>query len=591
MTRNNLLDTRPTTFGELFSNGKIYQVPPFQRDYAWQADNWEDLWQDILAVHEQNNTHFLGTVVTQQRMKPVPNRSTVIQGQSLTVLNSDHQRLDLGTGIFQVIDGQQRFATLSILVIAVIEKINQLVEKDIEPDANRERQAILRRTYLGDTDPRSLRYSSKLVLNNNDNGFYQDRLINLRPPKNLYTLTQSEQLLWGAYEYFLAALDVQPQISESGAALADFLTYTVAQRLLFIQVDVEDTTNAYVVFETLNARGIALGAADLLKNYLFSLFHSQSDFEAAQRQWAALINTVGMENFPSFLKCFLSMTQRRVRRSQLFKQIRQTIQSSADAFELLDRLSDVSDLYAALDNPNDDFWLAQPNSKTVRKYIRSLTLIGYKAAYPALFAAYQQFNKSKFEKLLQLIISFNFRYIVVSGLDFNVLETQYNKLAIAISSGNVKSPKTAFDTISTCYVSDDKFQQDFYLLTLFQSQKKLTKYILRTLESHQAGKDISEDSFSVEHILPQNPDETWREDFQSSDIDRFIYRVGNMTPLEPSLNSSLGRAAYVVKRDAYAKSAYVMTNCIQAEEWTANAIIVRQERMAKQAVEIWSIDY
>jgi len=46
MVRINLLDTRTTSFGDLISNGKIYRVPPFQRDYSWTVENWEDLWQD-----------------------------------------------------------------------------------------------------------------------------------------------------------------------------------------------------------------------------------------------------------------------------------------------------------------------------------------------------------------------------------------------------------------------------------------------------------------------------------------------------------------------------------------------------------------
>lgn len=583
MARNDLLDTRTTTFGELFSNGRIYHVPPFQRDYAWQLDNWEDLWQDIISVYKQKTTHFLGTVVTQRVTKS-------LKESRVEVLEAFPPIVRI-KGDYNVIDGQQRFATLSVLVVAVIEQINQLVEKGVEPEANRERQAILRRTYLGDKDPRSLRYSSKLVLNINNNGFYQDRLINLRPPRNLYTHTYSEQLLWNAYEYFVKALGEYPTLSNSGVALADFLTDTVAQRLLFIQISVEDQTNAYVVFETLNSRGIALGATDLLKNYLFSLLRSQSDFEAVQRQWTMLTNTVGMENFPEFLTYFLGMTQTRIRQSQLFKIIRQTVKSSTDAFDLLDRLSEVSELYAALDDPNDDFWLAQPNSVNVREAVRTLKLFGFKQAYSALFAAYQHFNESRFEKLLQLITVLSFRYAVISRLDSNLLERHFNILAIAISEEQIKSPKAAFDSISTLYVNDDKFQKDFSLITLTNQQRKLIKYVLRSLENHDSGKDISEDSFSIEHILPQNPDKSWHDLFQTSNIDRFIYRLGNMTPLEPPLNSSLGRSDYSAKQKAYNKSAYSLTNSIQAEEWTADSIVMRQERMANQAVQIWRIDY
>lgn len=165
MARINLLDTRTTSFGDLISNGKIYQVPPFQRDFSWTEENWEDLWQDILILHNNpNSSHYMGAVVL----------------QSSSTLDKE----------FTIIDGQQRLATLSIIAIAVIDKIQNLVERDEEAKANQERQEILRRTYLGDRDARSLRYSSKLILNEN-NGFYQSDLINLRKPRNIRSLTKS----------------------------------------------------------------------------------------------------------------------------------------------------------------------------------------------------------------------------------------------------------------------------------------------------------------------------------------------------------------------------------------------------------------
>ncbi len=104
MARINLLDTRSTNFGDLLSSGKTYRVPPFQRDYSWKEENWEDLWQDVWTLHNNSSSsHYMGTLVLQ-------NSST-----------SDKE--------FIIIDGQQRLATLSIIVIAVIEKLQKLVEQ------------------------------------------------------------------------------------------------------------------------------------------------------------------------------------------------------------------------------------------------------------------------------------------------------------------------------------------------------------------------------------------------------------------------------------------------------------------------------
>jgi len=64
--RRNLLDTRTTSFGDLISNSKIYRIPLFQRDYSWAEENWEELWQDIEALHREPSTsHYMGAIVLQ----------------------------------------------------------------------------------------------------------------------------------------------------------------------------------------------------------------------------------------------------------------------------------------------------------------------------------------------------------------------------------------------------------------------------------------------------------------------------------------------------------------------------------------------
>jgi uncharacterized protein with ParB-like and HNH nuclease domain len=80
---------------------------------------------------------------------------------------------------FLIIDGQQRFTTLSILALAIITPIMQLKDKGIEANENIERIDILMRQYIGHKDPSSLTYSSKLFLNENNDGFYQNRLVGI----------------------------------------------------------------------------------------------------------------------------------------------------------------------------------------------------------------------------------------------------------------------------------------------------------------------------------------------------------------------------------------------------------------------------
>jgi len=565
MARINLLDTRTTSFGDLIGNVKIYRVPPFQRDYSWNEENWEDLWQDILVLHiNPDSSHYMGALVLQSSS------------------TSDKE--------FTIIDGQQRLATLSIIAIAVIDKIQKLVEREEQKEANQERQEILKRTYLSDRDPRSLRYSSKLLLNENNNDFYQSNLINLRKPLNIRSLSKSNQLLWQAFQYFSNHLEELQGAVQSGEKLAEFLTDTVAQRLLFIQIDVEDELNAYTVFETLNARGIELSSTDLLKNYLFSLFQGPDDLQEAQRQWRRIVNTVQMEKFPEFLRYYLSLKQTRVRRERLFKVVRESVKNGQQAFELLDQLENYGSLFIALSNSNDEFWR---DASENRPYIRELELFRVKQAYPTLFAAYERFSPENFTRLLKLVCVLSFRYTVVSSLNPNELETLYNKVAIAIIKGEITNPKQVFDNLRSIYVSDEKFLQDFSLLSISTKgqKKKLVRYILFKLEADASNIEVNEDSFSIEHILPESPSSEWRQSFNDAQIEEMVYRIGNLTPLEPHLNRQVGNELYSIKRTVYQQSVYTLTKNVLAEEWNPNTLATRQKHMAQRAVHIWRSDF
>jgi uncharacterized protein with ParB-like and HNH nuclease domain len=546
-------------------NGKIYRVPIFQRDYSWTEENWEDLWQDILGLYDDPSaSHYMGAIVLQ------------------TSSTSDQE--------FTIIDGQQRIATISIIAIAVIEKIQVLVKQNQQAIANHERQEILRQTYLGNRDPISLHYSSKLFLNENNNDFYQSNLINLREPWNLRSVSQSNQLLWKAFQYFSSQLTQLKGIVYSGENLAEFLTKIIVQRLLFIQINVQDELNAYTVFETLNARGIELSSTDLLKNYLFSLFRGPDDLNEGQRRWRVIANTVQMENIPEFLRYYLSLQRPWVKRERLFKAVRESVQDSQQAFDLLDQLERYSSLFVALGNAQDDFWRETPANRT---YIRELELFRVKQAYPILFAAHSQFSDADFTRLLKLISVLSFRYTVVCGLNPSELEKLYNQVAIAIQSSEITTPKQVFEQLRSVYVSDEKFSQDFELLTVSTrgQQKKLARYMLWKLENDAANQEIIEESFSIEHILPESPDQDWQDNFTDAQMIDMVYRLGNLTPLEPNLNRQIGNQPYVVKRETYATSGYQLTQGILAEEWTPNALANRQKQLAKRAVHIWRSDF
>ncbi len=140
-------------------------------------------------------------------------------------------------------------------------------------------------------------------MNENNNDFYQSNLINLRKYRNFKSLAKSNQLLWQAFQYFSHYLD-KNEINNNGEKLVEIVTDSISQRLLFVQINVEDELKAYSIFETLNTRGVKLSTADILTNYIFSIFQGKTDLEIAQYQWRRIIDTVQRENFPEFLRYF-----------------------------------------------------------------------------------------------------------------------------------------------------------------------------------------------------------------------------------------------------------------------------------------------
>ena len=180
MSRNNVLNTTTVNYLELIGNGKTYRVPPYQRDYAWTEEEWEDLWNDVLDLRERPEArHYMGALV--------------IKGAS------DRD--------FTIIDGQQRLATIGVLSLAIIAKLHRTADHDIDAERNRERATELRNRFIGEKDPASLIESSRLNLSRADDAFYQDYLVQLRIPPNPRGLARSNALLWRCFQYFSGQLE------------------------------------------------------------------------------------------------------------------------------------------------------------------------------------------------------------------------------------------------------------------------------------------------------------------------------------------------------------------------------------------------
>jgi len=565
MASANLLDTKTINLNGILGNGTIYRVPQFQRDYSWDKDNWEDLWNDIEVAADTRSAHYMGSVVLQS--------------------SSAKEYL--------IIDGQQRFTTLSILTLSIIDGIQQLADKGIEVDANKERVDILMRQYIGQKDPSSLKYSSKLFLNENNDGFYQNRLLAFKPPINERKLSDSEKLLWNAYEFFRGKISSR-FTKQSGAELASFINDIVGELMMFIQITVQDELNAYTVFETLNSRGVELTATDLLKNFLFSLVaKSETDLRQVKTQWKKVIDTIGLKEFPTFLRYYLLATRKQITKEYLFKEVKTFIKSGQDVFDLLERLEYYAYNYVALGNSDDEIWNTDKESRSAISILKAFKVTQWK---PLAMVSMEKLDQQQFKRLLNSIVVISYRYNVIAKLQTNEMEKVYCKAAISLLKSGTPNVNAILADLSDLYVNDDEFKNYFVIKqfnTSNSTDKKLARYTLYKLEGQEVGGslyDFETDNGTIEHILPESYPETWHNSFSEEEFERNVFMIGNLTLLE-AIKNSKGAADLIFdeKKKVYGTSKFAITKKIQDPQWGPQNVKNRQAHLAKLATAIWRL--
>lgn len=559
-----LLNTGSATYNDLIANGRTFEVPSYQRDYSWERELWEDLWMDILDL-PQEKYHYMGYLVFQE--DETKNKRSFI------------------------IDGQQRFTTLSILCLSAIRLIKEWALTGIDSVDNEIRITKLTEKFLGNFSTSKLTVTPKLILNRNNDDFYKSYLLNHRKPPNINKLKPSQRRLWQAYEYFYQRLKDKFE-SHSGEALAIFIDDEISNALIFTTINVSDDLNAYKVFETLNARGVKLSPSDLLKNYLFSkaFESSTAELEETERRWQSINDFLGKSDLPTFLRHFWNSRNELVRITNLFRTIKGSVRTPQDVFELLNELEQLAPIYAAFENAADSIW-----NKDQRALIRSLNLFGVSTWYSLMLIAQQKFTEDEFTKLLHELNVITFRYNVISGLHTNEIEVSFNKLSLKIFSGVVKTASQAFEYLKSIYVKDENFAQAFATKQLSTKRNKnLVKYILIELENTiaQTNHQFEDATSTIEHILPENSGTEWESSFSIENQEDFIYLIGNYTLLEETLNKKADGKTFQNKLPIYKKSKYKMSKEeLNYTEWTPVVLKNHQQKMAGWACSAWKSYY
>jgi hypothetical protein len=560
--------TENNTFRKLIGNGLTYRIPRFQRDYSWANDEWEDLWADIRAMlqEERDASHYMGYLVLQ---------------------STDDKHFD-------VIDGQQRLTTISLIVLAVLKNIQRLIGSGHQVEANTQRLNQIQQTYIGYLDPVTLTARPKLTLNRNNNHYFQNYLAPLEhlPQRGLRA---SEHLLRKAFEWFdkQVAAYLKEQSGDEGMRLAQLIE-NISDRLFFTVITVTDELNAYKVFETLNARGVRLSATDLLKNYLFSVLDRSGEDDHELRnledRWEAIVSRLQSENFPDFLRVHWNSRHNFARQAELFKTIRNRITNRETLFLLLRNMEEDLDTYLALSSPEASEW-----SREDKDFVGVLKTFRVRQPFPLLLAARRTFSNDDFTGLLRSTMILSLRYNVIGTYSTGEQERTYNTVAKRIADGELKQLDSTLQALRSLYVEDRKFRMAFAeksIRTTDARNNRVARFILCALERHLSGQDISftSDALSIEHVLPQNAPDGWG-GFSNEEASHLVYRLGNMTLMASSDNRNVGVKEYAHKRDLYARSAHAITRKMAEDnaEWTPERIAAWQDWMAKQATSIWRI--
>lgn len=238
-----------TSLRNLLEGGKQFQIPLFQRPYAWEKKNWETLWDDIMSLYngEVEGSYFLGPIVTQA----IPGTAD-------------------GISPFVVIDGQQRLITLTILLATLR---HHLLKQRNDSLADELYELYLINKFKSNDD------FYKVLPTQDDRKVYQNIIL-----KKELTELQGKSKLLEAYNYFDNQIHKLHTESETSLELAK-LKVVVLENLRLVNITSEDEDNPYLIFESLNHKGQALTQADLVRNYIFMKLPTEKRKEIYQSEW------------------------------------------------------------------------------------------------------------------------------------------------------------------------------------------------------------------------------------------------------------------------------------------------------------------
>jgi hypothetical protein len=589
-------DTR--TVRQLFELDVRYVVPRYQRPYVWDAERqWQPLWEDVEVIleHRLNGSgadddfsHFLGAIVLEQELQSpgsIP--------------------------VFTIIDGQQRLATLQLLLgAACMVALKAGAEKEA---------AILHRLTENDELTAEGIERFKVWPTNANRAAFEAVMQEGGPPDDRED--DPHNRIDEAYAFFCAAISewlADAQVGEERAERIKALRITLSDLLKVVSITLEPGDNAQIIFETLNARGTPLLALDLVKNAVFhaaerqglqteSLYHEEWRPELDQRYWRQE-RRQGRLNRPLadlFLMHWLAMKLHEVvPANELFARFRQRILGTPEpppADELIRELRRDAQIMRSFEQ--------QPPGSVEATFFERLELLDTSVVLPLVLLLFRdkRISPERRRRALRILES----WLVRRGL-MRLTVKNYNQQVPVMLARVTADPQHADVALLEYLRSGEgeisRWPTDVelreYLTTRPLYNNVATKKIVMALAAveqtlYSAKVDIPDvpKTLSLEHVIPQSWGEHWPLPSDGDPIElrtqreEHLHRLGNLTLTAGALNTALSNAPWAQKRTALNKESKLLLNVELIESYPDSfdeaAVEERGARLVERICAFW----
>ena len=534
------------------------RVPPNQREYAWTETEVQTLYRDFAEAIHEDGPYFLGSIVTIPR---------------------DGDRL------LEVVDGQQRLATVALLLAAIRDHLRG--RSDI-------RVQYIEGTLLWGIDPDAEEIVPKLLLNLDDADYFK-RLIGSEdqpePTRSSHRrLKAARDLARTHVSQILAPLDERRHADE----LNEWTTF-LERRAEVILLQVPDDASAYRMFETLNDRGLRTSQADLVKNYLYE--QAGNRLSEVQSHWSymhgALDSAYGNDSdaLLTFLRHALIVQRGHIRQADVYRSVQEQVRTSGTAVTFSTELETLANTYVATSNPEHERWNTYPDA--VRRAITAHNIMDIKPMRAALLAVGARMEPRLAAHAYSFLLSLAVRLNIASSTRSAAVEEPLANVARDVYAGTVDSLSKLRDALKSITPTDSDFRNEFAVARV--SNARLARYYLRSIETAAKGEPDpaflpweDRQAINLEHVMPKKPDDAW--DLSDEDVRQWSPRLGNLVLMRAVSNADLRSRPFSDKRGTYGRSPFLLTSQVaDAHTWGPAEIQARQDSLADIAVRTWPI--